>query len=105
WARGTFRCILLAADNFYEKMGKKQKERKMLMSQMRSYQHRTALFDVSFDNNESPTIYEEEQDVEFLEEKALNIEELLNLDAVNFTNDLGEIVFDTSFEFSEEENN
>ncbi|CAG8856936.1 17502_t:CDS:2, partial [Gigaspora margarita] len=31
-------------DNFYEKMGKKQKERKMLMSQMRSYRHRTAPF-------------------------------------------------------------
>lgn len=56
WARGTFRHILLAADNFYEKMGKKQKERKMLMSQMRSYRHRTAPFDVSFDNNESPTM-------------------------------------------------
>ncbi|CAG8855862.1 17001_t:CDS:1, partial [Gigaspora margarita] len=48
---------------------------------------------------------EEEQDVEFLEEEALKIEELLNLDAANFTNNLGKIVFDTSFEFFEEENN
>ncbi|CAG8842081.1 21676_t:CDS:2, partial [Gigaspora margarita] len=184
WAQGTFRCILLAADNFYEKMDKKQKERKMLMSQMRSYRHHTAPFDVSFDNNESPTMWwtslednflknkdhicqlanklfsvtphatgceriwstlgwyygkcrtrlslgkienmqklsvfylanskkelpyffanNKEQDMEFPEEKALNIEELLNLDVADFTNNLGEIVFDTSFEFSEEENN
>ncbi|CAG8493242.1 2328_t:CDS:10 [Dentiscutata heterogama] len=114
WARGTFRRILLAADNFYEKMGKKHKERKMLMSQMRSYRYRTEPFDVPFENNESPTTcddddYDEEQttsevqDVEFPEEEALNIEELLNLDAADFTNDLGEIVFNTNFESSEEE--
>ncbi|CAG8834867.1 26045_t:CDS:2, partial [Gigaspora margarita] len=160
WAQETFRRIFLVVDNFYEKMGKKQKERKMLISQIRSYQHHTALFDWTFlkdnflknedhicqlanklfsvtphaaryeriwstlgcakdlyevlfnmnssdDNNydEEQPASEEEQDVEFPEEEVLNIEELLNLDTADFTNDLGEIVFDTSFEFSKEENN
>ncbi|CAG8579832.1 6193_t:CDS:1, partial [Scutellospora calospora] len=53
--------------------------------------------------------YDEEQltsevkDVEFLKEEVLNIEELLNLDVADFTNDLGEIVFNNNFESSEEE--
>ncbi|CAG8853342.1 24523_t:CDS:2, partial [Gigaspora margarita] len=161
-------CFIgLAPDNFYEKIDKKQKARKMLMLQMRSYRHHTAPFDVFFDNNESPTMWwtslednflknedhicqlanklfsvtphaagceriwstlgwyygkrrtwlflgkienmqklsafylanskkelpyffanNKEQDVEFPEEEALNIEELLNLDAADFTNDL-----------------
>ncbi|CAG8816932.1 30325_t:CDS:2, partial [Racocetra persica] len=57
WTRGTFWRILLAADSFYEKMDKKPKERKMLMSQMRSYRYRIALFDISFDDNESPSVW------------------------------------------------
>ncbi|CAG8783129.1 15926_t:CDS:2, partial [Gigaspora rosea] len=56
WAQGTFRHILLAADNFYEKMGKAQKERRILMSQLRSYRCCAAPFDIPFADNESPTM-------------------------------------------------
>ncbi|CAG8805926.1 36507_t:CDS:1, partial [Gigaspora margarita] len=56
------------------------------------------------DYDEKQPASKEEQDVEFLKEEAIKIEELLNLNAANFTNGLGEIVFDTSFEFSKEEN-
>ncbi|CAG8548676.1 13613_t:CDS:2 [Dentiscutata heterogama] len=87
FAQETFRCIILATDNFYEKLGKTQKERKMLMSQLRKKQ---------------PTS-KEVQDNEFLEEKTLKIKELLNIDVADFTNDLGEIVFTANFESSEEE--
>ncbi|CAG8694139.1 7560_t:CDS:1, partial [Racocetra fulgida] len=34
------------------------------------------------------------------EEEILKIEELLNCDIADFTNNLGEIIIDTSFEFS-----
>ncbi|CAG8672542.1 15247_t:CDS:2 [Cetraspora pellucida] len=50
-------------------------------------------------NKEQPT--SEVQDVEFPEEETLNIEELLNLDAADFTNDLDEIVFNNNFKSSE----
>ncbi|CAG8684990.1 38_t:CDS:2, partial [Scutellospora calospora] len=134
-AQGTFRYILLAADNFYEKMSKNQKERKILMSQIRSYRYRTAPFDIPFRwyygkrctwlslskienmqklsafylaNSKKELPYfsanNKVQDVEFPEEEVLKIEKLLNLDAADFTNDLGEIVFDTNFESSEEKN-
>ncbi|CAG8530887.1 16689_t:CDS:2, partial [Dentiscutata heterogama] len=46
---------------------------------------------------EEPTS-EEVQDVEFSEEESLKIEELLNLDVANFTNDLGEVILDTGFD-------
>ncbi|CAG8857229.1 3566_t:CDS:2, partial [Gigaspora margarita] len=57
WARGTFWCILLAANGFYKKMNKTPKERKMLMSQIRSYRYCTALFDIPFDDSESPLVW------------------------------------------------
>ncbi|CAG8684885.1 1035_t:CDS:1, partial [Scutellospora calospora] len=67
-----------------------------------------ALSNMNLSNNndydEEQPASEEVQDVEFPEEEVLKIEELLNLDAADFTNDLGEIVFDTNFESSEEEN-
>ncbi|CAG8534270.1 2989_t:CDS:2, partial [Scutellospora calospora] len=56
------------------------------------------------DYNEEQLTSEEVQNVEFLEEEVLKIEELLNLDAADFTNDLDEIVFDTNFESFEEKN-
>ena len=37
WARGTFRNLLLLADDIFMKMGKKNSERKELMYQMRKY--------------------------------------------------------------------
>ncbi|CAG8835225.1 13104_t:CDS:1, partial [Gigaspora margarita] len=55
-----------------------------------------------YDEEEQPTS-EEVQDDEFPEEETLKIEELLNIDVADFTNDLGEIVFTANFESSEEE--
>ncbi|CAG8732002.1 24477_t:CDS:2 [Gigaspora margarita] len=46
--RGTFRCILLVADNFYAKMNKTSKEKKMLISQIRSYRFHATPFDILF---------------------------------------------------------
>ena len=57
WARGTFRRIILAADKYYENMGKTAKERKALMAQMRNYRYHKAPFDMSFDNNECPSTW------------------------------------------------
>ncbi|CAG8439691.1 4848_t:CDS:2 [Scutellospora calospora] len=56
------------------------------------------------DYDEKQPASEEVQNVKFLEEKVLKIKELLNLDIADFTNNLGEIVFDTNFESFEEEN-
>ena len=37
WARGTFRDLLLTADEIFMKMGKNNSERKELMYQMKKY--------------------------------------------------------------------
>ncbi|CAG8795201.1 18448_t:CDS:2, partial [Gigaspora rosea] len=106
WAQGAFQCILLVADNFYKKIGKTQKERRMLMSQLRSYRCCAVPIDIPFADNESPTVCDEVQNDEFLEEEMLKIEELLNIDVADFTNDLGEIVFTANFgSFEEEDSN
>ncbi|CAG8594516.1 23700_t:CDS:2, partial [Gigaspora margarita] len=54
--------------------------------------------------NEEP-INEEIEDISMPpEENMLQIEELLNLDATDFTDNLGEIIVDTNFELPDEEN-
>jgi hypothetical protein len=57
FARGIFRDILLAADDFFEKMGKSASAREDLMAQMRAYRKRLPPFDVSFRDNESPQLW------------------------------------------------
>ncbi|CAG8500028.1 33711_t:CDS:10 [Gigaspora margarita] len=162
WAQGTFRHILLAADNFYTKMNKIPKERKMLMAQMRNHicQLANKLFSITphaagckriwstlgwyygkcrtwlslgkieniqklsafylanskkelphFSANKGvEDLYEALsnvnliQDIELLEEELLTVEELLNLDTPDFTNDLGEVILDTGFKSSEKKN-
>ncbi|CAG8559025.1 4052_t:CDS:2 [Dentiscutata heterogama] len=171
----TFWHILLVADSFYKKICKKLKERKILMSQMRSYRHHITPFDILFDDNESPSVWwmllenkllyfssntknlykvlsninfcdddynkhlneerpvneeklaneerlandrrpwnkerlaneeptnEEMKDI-FILLEVLKIDELLNLDATDFTNNLGELIVDTNFEFPDEKN-
>ncbi|CAG8546040.1 3194_t:CDS:2 [Dentiscutata heterogama] len=96
-------------------MNRMLKEKKLLISQMRSYRYHATPFNTLFDNNESfmicdddnyekkePTS-EEVKDVEFLEEESFKIEELLNLDVANFTNDLDKVILDIGFESSKEE--
>ncbi|CAG8854993.1 35711_t:CDS:2, partial [Gigaspora margarita] len=69
WARGTFRCILLAADAYYEKIDKTPKERKMLMFQMRNYYYRILPFDILFDDSESPSVWWMSLEDNFLKNK------------------------------------
>ena len=64
------------------------------------------LCDINFYNEESledESITEEQDGFTFPEEDILEIEELLNLDAADFMNDLGDVIMDTDFNFSEEE--
>ena len=62
------------------------------------------LCDMNFYTEESleeESITEESQDIfTFPEEDRLEIEELLNLDAADFINDLGDVIMDTDFNFS-----
>ncbi|CAI2195593.1 16725_t:CDS:1, partial [Funneliformis geosporum] len=44
-------------DEYYEKMNKTPKERKVLMAQMRNYRRHIAPFDIFFDDNESPSTW------------------------------------------------
>ncbi|CAG8524023.1 23528_t:CDS:1, partial [Racocetra persica] len=54
--------------------------------------------------NEEPTNKKIEDTFIPLKEKILKIEKLLNLDATIFTNNLGELIINTNFEFPDEEN-
>ena len=54
WARGTFRNLLLEADELFMKMGKTNTERRGLMHQMRQYRKREEPFDVEIGDNEAP---------------------------------------------------
>ncbi len=54
WVRGTFRNLLLLADDIFMKMGKKNSERKELMYQMRKYRKREMPFDIEVGEDETP---------------------------------------------------
>jgi len=55
------------------------------------------------ENLEEEQIIEETHDIPI--EETLRIEELLNLDAPDFTNNLGDIILDTNYDYGENEDN
>ncbi|CAG8691156.1 14096_t:CDS:2, partial [Dentiscutata erythropus] len=57
WAHGTFRELLLAADEIFEKMGKTNISRRDLLYQMKLYRTREAPFDISYSISETPLIW------------------------------------------------
>jgi len=63
------------------------------------------LYDMDFyeENLEEEQIIEETHDIPI--EETLRIEELLNLDAPDFTNNLGDIILDTNYDYGENEDN
>ncbi|GES85533.1 ribonuclease H-like domain-containing protein [Rhizophagus clarus] len=54
WARGTFRNLLMIADEVFMKMGKNNTERKELMHQMKKYRKREEPFDIKMGATETP---------------------------------------------------
>ncbi|CAB5345924.1 unnamed protein product [Rhizophagus irregularis] len=54
WARGTFRNLLITADEIFMKMGKNNAERKELMYQMKKYRYREEPFDIEIGATETP---------------------------------------------------
>src|SRR5271154_131615 len=57
WAQGTFRNLLMIADEIFMKMGKKNTERKELMHHMKKYRKREKPFDIEVGTTETPDIW------------------------------------------------
>jgi hypothetical protein len=57
WAHGTFRELLLSADNIFKKMGKSNISRRELLYQMKLYRTREPPFDILYSMSETPLIW------------------------------------------------